>query len=315
MSKSYKLFILKLVIFIAILAGVDFLVGKGMDYLRISAFERHPNNVGMKASFVIEKTTDDVLIIGASDASHHYIPLMIEDSVGLTVQNCGIDGSFFLFQNCLINLTLQRYSPKMIIWQFGPNYLTTSYDRLEHQNDSKLYPYYGDEYCRNILDEQSKTLWVKMKSGMYRNNSRLFDYVHGFFVEHRFKKGYVPIETYGYEYPSVSYEIDTCSISPKKVDVLKNTIASCNTKGVKLVFAIAPSLYSEDVYNTPQYDELLSIANEYEVPIIESRKYREYFIDSALYKDVNHLNDKGAKLWMRYFIPELKGIIKENIGI
>ena len=104
MSKSYKQFILKLVIFLAILAGVDFLVGKGMDCLRIGAFELHPNNVGMKTSFVIEKTTDDVLVIGASDASHHYIPKMIEDSIGMTVQNCGIDGSFFLFQNCLMHL-------------------------------------------------------------------------------------------------------------------------------------------------------------------------------------------------------------------
>ena len=310
MSKSYKLFILKLVIFIAILAGVDFLVGKGMDYLRISAFERHPNNVGMKASFVIEKTTDDVLIIGASDASHHYIPLMIEDSIGMTVQNCGIDGSFFLFQNCLINLTLQRYSPKMIIWQFGPNYLTTSYDKYEHQNDSRLYPYYDDEYCNKILDEQSNTFWMKMKSGMYRNNSKLFDYVHGNFVEHHFYKGYVPIETLGYAYPSISHEIDTCSLSPKKIDILKKSIEFCNIKGVKLVFAIAPSLYSEGIYETPQYGKLLSIANEYEVPIIESRKYREYFIDPSLYKDVNHLNDNGAKLWMKYFIPELEEIVE-----
>ena len=55
---------------------------------------------------------------------------------------------------------------------------------------------------------------------------------------------------------------------------------------------------------------MLSIANEYEVPIIESRKYRECFIDPSLYKDVNHLNDKGAKLWMKYFIPELEEILE-----
>lgn len=116
-------FCLKIVLLVVILFGVDRLVGAAFVKMKDVGLAGNPENMWLKTPFTIEKVDADVVVIGSSKASHHYVPQMLEDSLGMTAYNCGHDGCFFLYQNCIINMILDRYTPKMILWDIQPGSL------------------------------------------------------------------------------------------------------------------------------------------------------------------------------------------------
>ena len=115
--KEYKSLFIKTVIFLVVIVAVDFCCGKLFRLLELKALDRSP--YGMPVENAMWKVDKDVVIIGASEACHSIIPQVLEDSLGLSVCNCGQDGCRFYIQNAMINGLVDRYSPKMILWSVG----------------------------------------------------------------------------------------------------------------------------------------------------------------------------------------------------
>ncbi|MDD4475989.1 MAG: hypothetical protein PHV95_09445 [Eubacteriales bacterium] len=313
MNKTLKTFLVKVLIIMAVLVVVDQGVGVAYKWLRGEALERNPYKENQKLAFMAEKINTDVVIVGASDASHHYISKMIEDSIGMSVYNCGQDGCFFIYQNCAINLMIERYSPKVIIWEMMEDCLSGDItSNHEYQSINLLYPYYSNDYCHKVINEKDKYQRYRMLSMMYRNNSYLRRYIFSLIKSKSSNDsaGYEPLFSAVDNYPSMLIEKDIHQdINENKVKMLTKTIENCRNKGVKLVLASSPGFTDGTVFSSLQFKKLEEVAADYQLPFIEYYKRQDLFRDSTLFKDVSHLNDKGARVWMSYFIPELKGTL------
>ena len=161
-----------------ILFGVDRLVGAAFVKMKDVGLAANPENMWLKTPFTIEKVDADVVVIGSSKASHHYVPQMLEDSLGMTAYNCGQDGCFFLYQNCIINMLLDRRVPKKIIWDVQPESLPENSSLAEYQNVRYLSPYYdSDIWAKHFIDSQDRKACIRMACHQFRYNSNFVQYL------------------------------------------------------------------------------------------------------------------------------------------
>lgn len=310
-----KKFIIKFAIFAIVVVAFDFVAGYVLGILQHNAYEKNPLRFEVRAMYAIEQAKSEIDIIGASDASHSYISNMIADSLGLSTFNYGKDGCFFVYQNCLIHLMLEHHTPKVILWEIGKECLTSAKnDDREWQSIKDFYPYYDkSDYCKNLIDSRGKFQKVYMLSGLYRYNSSLFTIIEPFLSKDKVddaSNGYLPLPNDGYNYPEFKIGVMTeGSLDTRKVAILKGTLAKCRDKGIKVVFSFSPKFSEDNSDATIQYEELKKIAEEYGVIIIDNRSNEVFNKDATLFKDNVHLNDKGANLFMRVFIPELKRLL------
>ena len=303
MNKLLRLFVFNVLIIILIIGGVDFLGGKINRILQFAVCEKFPYNIGSKTYYTINKTNEDIIIIGSSRASHHYISRLITDSTKFSTYNCGQDGHFFVFSNCLINTLLDRYSPKYIIWEIDDNCLAST---SSEQAINDLYPYYDLEYCKNVIDGMGIKQKMKMKSKLYRYNSTLDCLIFPFLKAQNFDHGYVPIENLGYKYPTIRNDLYESKINSDKVEMLRNTLVNCIEHNTKIIITSSPKFIIDNIKNTVQYRTLAQVCDDYDIPFIDLSDIDIFLKDSTYFKDNVHMNDKGAKKYMEYFIPELK---------
>lgn len=314
-----KKYIIKFAIFAAVVVLVDFFAGLALDAIQHKAFEKNPLRFEVRAMYAIEQAESEVDIIGASDASHSYISNMIADSLGLTAFNYGKDGCFFVYQNCLINLMLEHHTPKVILWEIGKGSLATSEtnEDREWQSIKDFYPYYHkSDYCKTLIDSRNKFQKAYMLSGLYRHNSNLLSIIEPFLSNETIddsNKGYLPIANEGYLYPKfIDKALDYDNVNSWKADLLKGTLDFCREKDVKVVFCFSPKYQNEYVEQTSQWQAMKAVIDEYDIPVIDYYNDTLFISDSTLFKDNRHLNDRGARLYMEHFVPELKQILTKQ---
>ena len=145
-NRTFIAFCLKVIVFVLLLFLVDRGIGSVFVAMKDHGLKINSENMWLKTAFVVEKVDAEVLIIGSSKASHHYVPAIIADSLQMTVYNCGQDGCFFLYQNCIINMVLDRYKPQMIFWDLQSECFSRGDNMQEYQNLRYLSPYYGKNH-------------------------------------------------------------------------------------------------------------------------------------------------------------------------
>ncbi len=312
-----KQFLIKTAVFAAIVVLVDYIAGLALDVIQHKGFEKNPLRFEVRAMNAIEKASSELDIIGASDVSHNYVSSIITDSIGLATYNYGKDGCFFVWQNCLINLMLDRHTPRVLLWEIGKDCLSTNSNKkiTDWQKINDFYPYYRkSEYCRLIISNRGKYQKLYMLSGLYRHNSDLLTIIEPFIISESIDpslRGYIPLPNNGYIYPTFNDKpIEYDMVDSWKAELLNNTLDVCNEKGIKVFFCFSPKYRNEHIENTNQWKELRRIAAKHNVPFIDFENCDVFMKDSSLFKDNVHLNDKGARLYMELFIPELKSIIQ-----
>ena len=317
MKKDFIRYIGKALLFILIVVLIDVLSGVVLRKIQQASFERNPLRFEMRAMYAIEKGNAEIAIIGASDASHSYISKEIEDSLGLTTFNYGKDGCFFVYQNCLINLMLERYTPKVIVWEIGKSCLSEDEvgDSRQWQSISDFYPYYDrNKYCHDVINRKGRFQQLYMYSSLYIYNSKLLTILEPFISNESVPEtnGYVPLPNTGYLYPDYHVSKTPDSIDPWKVELLTGTLDLFRDKSVKVIFSFAPGYGDNGSERTTQYKKLKELADTYNVTMIDYQNAPVFMSDSTFFKDARHLNDKGAKLYMEYFIPELKTMLEKQ---
>lgn len=293
---NWKGFIIKAVVFLAIVVSLDFLVGKTYRNLELKALEHSP--YGMVTEYTMWKVDADVIIMGASEALHSYIPSLLEERLGMTVYNCGKDGCRFYYQNAMINGILDRYNPKMIIWSVSPNFLCKPSEE-DKGNLSQLNPFYSEnEYCRWILKTKSVYEPIKLLSKCYSYNSRLFPF---------FYKMFMP--DYNYEYGGYAPVFDTqknLKIESQKwrdeydesmESMFNQTIMRCIRNDVKIVFVFTPRFEKADYNALITYVHLKTTIEDNRLPLIDDLYHNEDLMKPELFKDNAHLNNDGAILF------------------
>ena len=132
-----KKFLINIAIFFAIIAVVDFSLGKVFHYLQARAGGR----TGAEY-YVCEKATEDVIIMGSSRASHHYVPEIISENLGMSCFNAGQDGNGIILQYGRWKMMSERYTPKLLIYD-----ITSAFDLAV--NDNMTYVDRLKPFCSN----------------------------------------------------------------------------------------------------------------------------------------------------------------------
>lgn len=86
---------------------VDIVVGKAGDYvMTILPADSGPSGQISKDNYRLNHVMTDVVIIGSSRGSHHYVSEMLRDSINqytgveYSIYNCAIDGKFINSNSC-----------------------------------------------------------------------------------------------------------------------------------------------------------------------------------------------------------------------
>lgn len=302
-------FFLRALVVLASIVILDLACKPAMDALRKVSLRANPDNYEMTSYYGAEMATEDMLIIGASRATHHYIPAMLQDSLGLSVRNLGKDGAYLYCQICQVRLILDRYTPKYLIWDVNDDYLSHNLDWGDYLEIADYYPYPLNDFSRSIVKEMGPFQQASMLSNLYRYNSKLPEYLFAFVSGRNSQSGYVPLPA-EQAFPPEKTDIKVAeNIHPLKAKLLEEALLLCQEKGCRVLLVTSPSLADDGVQQTKQYETLVNMARRLSIPYFNYHTDPRFFNDLSLFRDTDHLNERGAALYTACFIEELRSIL------
>lgn len=305
-------FCFKVLLLVVILFGVDRLVGAAFVTMKDAALNRNPYHEWTKTAYILDKCDAESLVVGSSKAERSYVTELLSDSLHLSIYNGGQGGCFFLFQNCVINMLLDRGHTKQIIWDVQPECIAEGATMQEYQNVRYLSPYYdSDTWAKVFVDSEDEHAALKMTCHMFRYNSKLVQYVLPIVGGgKKTQGGYNPLPTSGYKYPELGKNnengIKEVKLDIEKLIVYEKTLGRCRKKGVTLTIFVSPSYIAKGQQYIGAVDKLSEIANKYGYKLKDYSSDHRFMSDKTLFKDASHLNDKGARLYTEMIISELK---------
>ena len=173
-KNKYLRFAANAIIFLLVVFIIDQVLGRTLRHYYFTS----TSGENYRTTYALDSTNADIIILGSSRASHHYVPKIIKDSLGLSCYNTGRDGNFLLFNFAVFKSIVKRYSPKVVILDLNPFELyeaANSYDGL-----STLLPYYWDKpELRGIIELRSRVERYKMLSAVYPFNSKILAILKG----------------------------------------------------------------------------------------------------------------------------------------
>ena len=244
-------------------------------------------------------------MFGSSRAIHHYNPLIIEDSLGMSCYNCGQDGNGAILNYGRYQMICQRYAPKILVYD-----VQESFDIYKGENNDKylgwLRAYYDREGIEEIFNSVDENEKYKMLSHLYQYNSKFLGIVTDFM--HPMKsvgiKGFRPLEGEMdmmkiKEESPVLQDVDTL-----KVYYLEKLINK--SKETKVVVVASPSWNAKDA---KLLEPIKNICKAYGIPFLDYSNDGKYVRHNEFFKDGGHLNEKGANEFTKDFVKELKRYI------
>lgn len=266
----------------------------------------HTNGgINGRNNYICNEVNEDVLVFGSSRAQHSYNPEIISDSLGLSCYNCAQNANGIILAETRYQLILQRYTPKMLIYDITPNF-----DFLGGEDNHKylgwLRAYYDKNGVSDVFETIDKTEKYKMISKMYRHNSKFLalisDYIHP--LTGMGKKGFRPYHE----------EMDTMKLrnrtSKKEAPIIYDSVKLYylkklieDSKYTKVVFVISPWWYGAD---SVIYQPIHKLCSEYNIPYIDFSNHPKYVHHNEFFKDGSHLNAKGADEFTRDLVIEIK---------
>lgn len=291
-----KKYITHILLFFLIVSLVDIVAGRFGDFL-----QSHANGgATMRTNSFVSKDIHDVIVMGSSRAHHHYDTPFICDSIGIDIYNAGYDGNGVVLAYGFLSMVLERYSPKLIIYDITPNF-----DIYEYQPDNHnaryltiLKPYYDNPEVGGIMKDISYEEWLKCHSGLIRYNSGLARSLMD-------KVGLQGVDDCGYAPASGALEDDrkenaslSNTIDPIKLRYVEQIISLSRQNDIPIVFVASPWYGATD---SEILNPIKDICKKREVPFWDYFTDSE-FCDRELFNDPGHLNNKGARLFSKKII-------------
>lgn len=302
-----KRYIFKLLLFFIIIASIDYGVGLFGDYLQAHAnrgFTKRTNDLVMK-------DCHDVVILGSSRAHHHYDTPFLSDTLGLDVYNAGYDGNGVVLAYGLLSIMLERYSPRLVIFDVEPAFDINVY---EMDNDHKRYlkylkPYYKNEKVGRIFRDVSEEEWYKVHSGLIRYNSSLAvmisDNLRPFQSDNN---GYEPLDGIYNNEPNGNV-FQTTKEDIFKLRYVEKLISLAKQNDIPIVLIASP------MYGTKSSKILSPVKNicfKYDVPFLDYYANKELMQTKDCFREPMHLNSFGARVFSREIINDIDSCLKTN---
>ncbi|MBR8769042.1 hypothetical protein [Porphyromonas levii] len=317
MNKELKKVVISSTIVLVTLLSIDIIVGLSCDYITRNLPIADGGQLA-KQNYRLNHVSADMVIIGSSRASHHYIPKVLEDSLKTIkrqeweVYNAGIDGKYISSSCFTIKSILDRYTPHTIVLEVNDNELLDP----DVSDVRFATPHYtSNKVVKDYINRIGVKEQVLCMSGMYRyNGGKLFRLLRTMVSS----SGISDIQGYEPLYKKLQHNDTSESITtqtkqkadPYHTNNFVNLLKRCQAENINLVVVSSPRFRPNDTngivrayckeYSTPYVDL-------YNIPLFNQRP--EWF------QDESHLNDVGAKVFTVMFfnkIRDLKVLEYEN---
>ncbi len=297
-----KKFLLKVLLFFACVVVMDLAFGQFFSYLRAHAKGGSTAN----CEYIANKATDDIIILGSSRATHHYVPQIIEDSLGVSCYNCGEEGNGVVLAYGRLRLLTDRYQPKLVIYEITPNY---DYGTKEQNNKylGYLRAYYNKDGISALFDDYDDDLsWLKMRSKMYQNTSRLLPDLFDNVTYRDNHKGYEPLSGQINETTIRTNNADgkEMAIDSLKLSYVEKVIELCHNEQIPIFFFISPR-YGIKENDMSIYEPALSLCQKHSVPVYNYICYPSISENPEYFQDEGHMNSKGAEAYTNILVENV----------
>lgn len=286
---------------------------KTTGYVLAFFYTRINHGEQARMTYAIDSTRADMIILGSSRASHHYVPHYFSDSLGMTCYNAGKDKQGILYSLAVLKTILHRYQPHEILLDVTPQTFNKGEVRSNFDVLSVLLPYYKKHpEIQNIVDQRSPWEFVKTYSSLYCYNSLPLQIIFNNLSNGRdagAEDGYVPqynIWKKPLEKPKYLSK-ETNTTDSLSIAAFGELIQLCKTNGCKLVIIISP-IYQLLPAATPSVTILKNICIKNNQTILDYSKSPLFLNNPMLFSDMLHLNNSGAALFSAMLCSDLKGL-------
>jgi hypothetical protein len=298
-----KKYLFKILLFFVAVAVIDFIFGLACQYMN-----DHSRGGGvMSRHYVCKESAEEVLIFGSSRAKHHYVPDVIEDSLGMTCYNTGEDGNGIILSYGFLKMITERYHPRLVLYD------VSAFDVLEDDNMKYLdlmKPYYYECGIDSIFWAIDPKTRLTMHSNLYRYNTSWIRVLGSYFLPvTNYPKGYLAL------HKTMSYEPNLIDKNRgKKVDVLKVSyfekfIKLAQKNGITLICCVSPTYkpeFTDYTFTIQKLCEANGVAFLNYRDIVDISHNRNYF------QDRTHMNDEGARKFTSFLIHKVLEILNNS---
>ncbi len=257
-----------------------------------------------KEYFILMKAeSPDVLILGASNASHFFNSNILRDSLGLSVYNAAQDGQGILYNKVVFDAVLKREKPKIVVLGLYYALLNGSFD------DSVLqYSYlYGKSQEMTSAIEEVIQPWEKVKylSSAYCFNSNFMWIlsINGDDKAPDINAGYVPLPKgdgiITLQRIPIKFEWDK-----RSKNALIHILETCKQNDIQCIACLTPQ-YRVNL-NMYFNEEIKKYAEQYGALYIDYINDEFFNKHPELFKDEMHLCAKGADIFTSDFVGRIK---------
>ena len=299
-----KKYIVNIFKFIFIVAVIDFTVGKIGDYL-----QTHAKGGSTRAlNDLVMNDCHDVIILGSSRARHHYDTPFLSDTLELDVYNAGYDGNGVVLAYGLLEMILERYHPKLILFDVEPAFDINVYnnDNRHKRYISSLKPYYRYHFVGEIIKDVSIDEWYKVHFGLLRYNSKLFSLIFDkIFYRPMQQKGYKPLNGIYTRDPDESNG-QSEEIDPFKLKYVDKLLLLAKTHEVPLAVIASPKYGAK---SSKGLTPVIDLCYKYNFPFIDYYSNELFMQHKDWFKEPMHLNHEGARIFSKNIASEIKNLI------
>ncbi len=301
MMKLFKNIILLLLITVI----ADRLIGTLQEYI---FYQQHHGDDYITIQ-VLDSTKADIIIVGSSRASHHYISDSLEHHTGMSVFNGGRDNMGIQYTKATIKEMLKRHKPKFIVFDVIPYaYLNGNQNAskyLEVQT-SVLLPFANRH--RGLYDDigaiSQAEVWKSKLIKMYAYNSLIGSTIQNSYthIGHQQIKGYEPlsgkIDTANYHQPLFKIPTFKEGIDSNAFTLLEESLQLCKDNGVTPVICFSPFYYSYH-HEKEIIDRFQSIVHSFHCELLDFSSDPTFTNNADLFYDELHLNNDGAAIFSK----------------
>lgn len=296
-----KKYIAYIILFFAIVLVIDFGFGKACDYMNA-----HAKGGETKQMYdLCMKDQYDILIMGSSRAHHHYVPQIIEDSLEMSCFNAGHDGNGILLMYGIYQMIVNRYQPKLIIYD-----VEQAFDLYEYKADNHCTrylavqkPYYNQPGIAQIFKDVKQEEYYKTFSGLCRYNSISIPLVIDYLTSRPMNsKGYSPLSGEMKKEPVKKEKSEAPTIDSLKYNYMRKFVKDVTEKKIPLLVVVSPKYGALD---SDDLQPIKDICEIYHVPFLDYYAAPEFMAHKEWFKEPMHLNDEGARMFSKRIVKSL----------
>lgn len=309
---NLKRFVLITLLLLATVFVCDRLIGMGLQNL----FYKQTRGDDMVSIYTIERSHEDILVLGGSRASHHYKTDILTQATGMSCYNGGRDDMPVTYVNAILPIVYKRYSPKVVIIDVIPSELIATKDyELVYQRISTVllrFAYRHPQLFSTIALAGKGEVWKARISHIYPYNSIIGSAFQNTYTSfgHKSINGYEPvigsIDTVYYTKPTMNF-----NTNGKVDDSLKarymNIIKMARAHNTRLITIISPFYFPINTQGNNSYAFMKQASAENNCEFYDFANSSPFCANPNLFYDELHLNDDGATIYSQMIADILAG--------